>query len=84
MDPQNSCPDCILFAMWKFCHDRVFNLHHKSLLQHAVFYRNLFPMLLLGIRRDRVSLVVTVFFSSVYSFCHDIQKSIATYLSLSP
>ena len=56
---------------WKFCHDRVFSLHRRSLLQHVVFCRDLFPVLLLGFRCDRVSLVVAVFFSSAYSFCRD-------------
>ena len=56
---------------WKFCHDRVFNLHRRSQLQHEVVYCDLFPMLLLGFHRERVSMVPKVFFSSAYSFCRD-------------
>ena len=69
---------------WKFWFDRVFNLHRRSLLQHAVVYRDLFPVLLLGFRSDRVSLVATVFFSSAYSFYRDKGNSVATDPSLAP
>ena len=47
-------------ATWKFYRDRVFNLHRRFLLQHAVVYHDLFPMLLLRFHRDRVSLVAIV------------------------
>ena len=61
-----------------------FNLYRKCLLQHAVVYRDLFPVLLLGFRRDRVSLVVIVFFSPAYSFYCDRVSFVVTDLSLSP
>ena len=50
---------------------KFFILYHRSLLHHAVVCRDLFLVLLLGFHRDRVSLVMTVFFSSAYSFCRD-------------
>ena len=84
MDPQNSDPDCILCRNLEVCRDRVFNLHHRYLLKHAVVCRDLFPVLLFGYRFDRVSLVMTVFFSSAYSFCRDRVFSVATDISLSP
>ena len=66
MDPQNSGPDCILYRDLE-----VFNLHRKSLLQHAVVCRDLFPMLLLGFRRDSI-LFFSIFIMSRLSFlCHD-------------
>ena len=45
--------------------------YHRSLLQHAVVYRDLLPVLLLGFSLDKVSLVAIVLFSSTYSFCRD-------------
>ena len=72
MDPKILAQIAFSVATWKFSHDRVFDLHHRFLLQHAVIFRDLFPVLLLRFRRDRVSLVTTVFFSSAYSFCRDI------------
>ena len=71
-------------ATWKFCRNRVFNLHRKSLLQPEVFCHDLFPVLLLRFYRDRVSLVTTVFFSSAYSFCCDKVSFVGTDLSLAP
>ena len=58
-------------ATWKFCRNRVLILHRRSLLQHAVVYCDLFPVLLLGFRCERVFLVATVIFSSTYSFSCD-------------
>ena len=52
------------------------------LLQHAVVYRDLLPMLLLGFSRDKVSLVATVFFSLAYSFYRDRVSFVATNISL--
>ena len=69
---------------WKFYHDGLFNLRRRSLLYHAVVCRDLFSVLLLGFFRDGVSLVATVFFSSVYSFCSDIVSFVATDLSSAP
>ena len=83
MDPQNSGLDCIPYHDLD-CHDRVFNLHRRSLLQHVVVCRDLFPMLLLGFCRDRVSLVMTIFFSLAYSFCCDRVSSIETNLFVAP
>ena len=71
MDPQNSGPDRILC-----CNLEVF------MIEFSIFVAGLccsmqssvatcFYVLLLRFLRDRVSLVVTVFFSSAYSFCHD-------------
>ena len=53
-------------------------------MKHAIVYHDLFPVLLLGFRRDRVSLVVTIFFFSAYSFGRDRVSSVATNLSLDP
>ena len=66
MDPQILAHIAFFVVTWKFCHDRVFNLHRRSLLQHAVVYCDLFPMLILGFRRGRVSMVAKVLFSSAY------------------
>ena len=71
MDPKILAQIAFSVKIWKFCSDRVFNLHRRSLLQHAVVCHDLFPMLLLAFRHDRVSLVARIFFSSAYSLCHD-------------
>ena len=67
MDPQNSSPDCILCRDLEVCCHRVFNLHRRSLLQHAIVYRNLFLMLLLRLCSDRI-LFFSIFILSRRSF----------------
>ena len=72
MDSQKFWPRLpSLSGLGSFVMTEFFSLYRRSLLQHAVVCRNLFPMLLLGFHHDRVSLVVLVFFYSAYSFCRD-------------
>ena len=85
MDPQKLWPRLhSLSLLGSFVVTEFFSLYCRSLLQHVVVCRDLFLMLLLGFRRDRVPLDVTVLFSSAYSFYRDKVSSIVTDLSLSP
>ena len=85
MDPQKFWPRLpFLSRPGSFIMTEFFSLYHRSLLQHAIVFHNLFLVLLLGFRRDRVSLVVIVFFFSAYSFYRDRVSSVTTDLSLSP
>ena len=83
MDPQNSSLDCILCRDLEVLSQQSFQSSSQVLVATCNHLSRL-PVLLLGFRRDRVSLVVTVFFSSVYSFCRNRVSSTVTDLSLAP